>query len=835
MNPFTPKTTDKLSTGGWLAILLSLAFLCLPVVLPHSANSEALFICNYVIAVAYFICLLVSGRLRKGREGLYPFLLFLILFLISAYALNRQMVVFEKATTWFVVLQVILCANFVAIAFIKESPRWLQFLMTFLLGVALITFLYLACYLFPLYGLSALISFVLGVSLHSFVAVLFIIYILVLFKKVASGNKVLVRSFISGAGLSLAIVIIYVVQWAIITHTINTSYRRATVSENDGLPAWVSVAQQAPRSWFTEKILKADLVYSVAGKWDDFFWRVPTRNFEEERKHDPLIMIATFFAGKVNLSEDTRIRLLESMYDSRHQAQERLWSGNDLYTEHINTAVRIWPQYGIAYTEKAITVSNAAMHENLGGTEQEAIYTFHMPEGAVVTSLSLWIDGKESPAVLTTKQKADSAYKEIVGRERHDPSVLHWQEGNTVSVRVFPVVAGESRKFKVGITAPLGRENGRMKYENIYFDGPTVADATEAITLQFQQAPQNFIAPAVFTPKGQQSFARSGRYDPSWNIELPDQPLSADAFCFNGKQYTVRPYQKVREAAHFKTVYLDVNRSWTKSEFDSVYNLVKHKQVFVYNNELVQVTDHNRESLFGKLHKYQFGLFPLFLIQDANTSLLISKSNNASPNVNDLEGSRFLASLKQSMHEARTIKLFNIGSTLSPYLKTLKEFRAFQYEHGTVNDLNELINKQVFAKNVEHNGQVVIDNAEVAIEEKDCTQPAAAPDHLMRLFTYNHIMQEMGAGLLTGKEADPTLVAEAQKAYVVSPVSSLVVLETQKDYERFNIKDGENSLKNASMKSKGAVPEPHEWALIIIAVGVIVFIKFRPVKKNLLS
>ncbi len=48
------------------------------------------------------------------------------------------------------------------------------------------------------------------------------------------------------------------------------------------------------------------------------------------------------------------------MHDSRHQAQERLWEGDDLLTEHINTEVKIWPQFGISYTEKMITVSNMA-------------------------------------------------------------------------------------------------------------------------------------------------------------------------------------------------------------------------------------------------------------------------------------------------------------------------------------------------------------------------------------------------------------------------------------------------------------------------------------------
>jgi len=72
-------------------------------------------------------------------------------------------------------------------------------------------------------------------------------------------------------------------------------------------------------------------------------------------------------------------------------------------------------------------------------------------------------------------------------------------------------------------------------------------------------------------------------------------------------------------------------------------------------------------------------------------------------------------------------------------------------------------------------------------------------------------------------------VAEAAASYVVTPLSSLVVLEKQEDYDRFNIRDSNNSLKNASLEGKGAVPEPHEWALIVIGILLIVYLKFGPV------
>ena len=78
-----------------------------------------------------------------------------------------------------------------------------------------------------------------------------------------------------------------------------------------------------------------------------------------------------------------------------------------------------------------------------------------LPEGATVSSLSLWIGNHEAKGVFTSRHKADSAYREIVGYQHRDPSVVHWQEGNKVVVRVFPIDPNTPRRFKIGITAPL--------------------------------------------------------------------------------------------------------------------------------------------------------------------------------------------------------------------------------------------------------------------------------------------------------------------------------------------------------------------------------------------
>lgn len=833
----TYKPFDGLFITGCALIAASMLWFCAPIWLSMNADTNfGLFTGNYIMAVIYFIMLWGSGRLRRGRQGLYSLLLFLILFLISAYSLNREMNVFESSVGWFTTLEIIVCLNYITFAFFEKLPAKIQHLMCFILGIALLAFAYLSFYLVPLYAVSAVGFFALGISLHTFVPILFCIYTITLIRKKAAQNNQLWFSFGAGGAFAILLTVVYTVQWSIAVSTVNNSYRKAELMQKNNLPGWIAVAQKLPQGNISKAVLKSDLVYTMpvdhADNFDNFFWRIPSRGFDEQRKHDPLIMIAALFGGRINMPREYRIKVLESIYNSRHQAQERLWSGDNLFTENIKTAVQIWPQFCLAYTEKEITVTNSFITRNRWGQREEAIYTFHLPEGTAVTSLSLWIEGIEQKGLLTTKEKADSAYKTIVGREARDPSVVHWQEGNTVSVRVFPVNAGESRLFKIGFTSPLGRKNDKLVYQNVYFDGPSTSETTEQVTLQFQQSPKDLIAPASFSTHNNKSFKTVGKYQADWNIEMSREPLSTGAFSFNGKSFKVRPYQKQRATADFHFIYMDVNKSWTMRECQQVYDMFRNKAVYVYDDGLKQLTNENHKAIFQRLQQNKFSLFPIHEIADARNALLVSKSTLNSPNLHDIKDTRFLQSLQMYLQTGARLKLFNIGTELSPYLRSLKEHRVFDFEDGSISDLQKLVVSRTFATDIETDERVVVDNAGIAIvQEPGNTTSGNAPDHLMRLFAYNHIMKKLGSRLVTGNGLNEDLVDEAREAYIVSPVSSLVVLETQRDYDRFNITESEKSLHNASAGSSGAVPEPHEWALIIIALSTLFYIKFRPTFK----
>ena len=330
--------------------------------------------------------------------------------------------------------------------------------------------------------------------------------------------------------------------------------------------------------------------------------------------------------------------------------------------------------------------------------------------------------------------------------------------------------------------------------------------------------------PTTFTSMSNQSYERHGSYQPLWNMLLNDPGLSNCSFSFDDQTYSLLPYHRKLSTVNFQKIYLDVNGSWSKEEFEAVINLAKDKEVYVHDQSLVKLSNENKDELWNRLHSRQFSLFPLFDIKKQAESMLITKSTPASPSLDELEGSQFLLKTRSFLGVSPRINLFDLGTVLSPYLKSLKEFRVFQYDRGNMRQLADLLASNYFPDDAEDDDHVIIHRSDMIIQRSKGMQASSGPDHMMRLFSYNHIMQKLGKANFISHDAADSLVDEARKAYVVTPVSSLVVLETQSDYDRFDISDPNASLQNASLHSKGAVPEPHEWAIIIMTIILMAYL-----------
>ena len=107
-----------------------------------------------------------------------------------------------------------------------------------------------------------------------------------------------------------------------------------------------------------------------------------------------------------------------------------------------NIQTRIQIAGRLAETSQTMTFTNETERE-LTGT----LY-FPLPEGATVSGYALDIHGQMIDGVVVSKAMGRKVFEKIV-RQSVDPGLIEWARGNTFKTRVFPIPANGSRKIKV--------------------------------------------------------------------------------------------------------------------------------------------------------------------------------------------------------------------------------------------------------------------------------------------------------------------------------------------------------------------------------------------------
>jgi hypothetical protein len=104
---------------------------------------------------------------------------------------------------------------------------------------------------------------------------------------------------------------------------------------------------------------------------------------------------------------------------------------------------------GTVYTEWTLVFRNDS------NSQREARAEILLPPGAVVSRLTLWVDGEEREAAYSGRAKVKAAYKRVVQRRR-DPVLVTTSGPDQVLMQCFPVPPnGGTMKTRVGITSPL--------------------------------------------------------------------------------------------------------------------------------------------------------------------------------------------------------------------------------------------------------------------------------------------------------------------------------------------------------------------------------------------
>lgn len=786
---------------------------------------------TFVFLIHYSLPIVYSMVIWKkfGRSFLVVFsqdvfssqLLLLILFNISAFALNREMVVFFESADWVQVLIVCESLLLMIIALLKKVPAWTRALVFCLLPSCFLFHAHQVVMVLPLAVFGLFGAFFIGIGLLLFVPGFYIAAIVAILKrlKLKSTDTVPLALGIIAPIVAMAYSLI---AWHAIDRTIEAAYDDMDRPfEATDLPDWIEVAKTLPDDHTTEAYLKSDLVFQHYKRFDFGATRFGRRRYEEQKIHDPLVSLCMGFSFEAALDETSRIKTLKFLHNKRHQTADRFWSGNHLFTERVVSNVQLLPKERLSYTEMILSIANKAP-KSRWRRQEEAIYTFQLPEGGVITSLSLWIEGEEQKAILTTKSKAQTAYNTIVGRERRDPSVIYWMEGNKARIRVFPCTPAANRKFKVGVTAPLLLQQNTLNYQPITFEGPSAADATSSVHIV--GAGKN-VSSSLSLRKETDLLTWQGKYLPVWHLEIPATNLEQVAFTYNNQSYRTTASKRALSEQQFETIYLDLNSHWTAEERKSIATLFSNKKMVVLEGP------HDFTSASARFP--HFTLFPYDHLSNRESALVITKGGMHTPNLQDLTGYEFKDRIYAHFHQSNAPTLvLDIGSYPSDYNKSLKELGAISHHLVSLDQLSRFVQTGQFPDPTPNSQVVEIAGNGISIEKTADADAPKGSDHLMRLFYYQSVMDEIGRQYFSGDPQsyiEEHLAEATSAANIVTPVSSLIVLETQEDYDRFDIEKNEDGLGNASLQNHGAVPEPHEWALIIAGVcfGLFIFIKSR--------
>lgn len=97
--------------------------------------------------------------------------------------------------------------------------------------------------------------------------------------------------------------------------------------------------------------------------------------------------------------------------------------------------------------------------KNTSKLDREARAQILLPPEAVVSRLTLWINGEEREAAFAGAAEVRAAYQEVAVRQRRDPVLVTWSGKDRVLMQCFPVPRqGGTMKVRIGITAPWALE-----------------------------------------------------------------------------------------------------------------------------------------------------------------------------------------------------------------------------------------------------------------------------------------------------------------------------------------------------------------------------------------
>jgi len=505
-----------------------------------------------------------------------------------------------------------------------------------------------------------------------------------------------------------------------------------------------------------------------------------------------------------------------------------------LKSSEIDSSVNL--ENGICYLEWTIILNN-----NLKDFD-EARASIRLPPDSVVSRLTLWVNNEEQEAAFAKDATVEAAYNSIVNKNK-DPVLVQYSSPDTVSMKCFPISQSTPMKIRIGITAPVQYTSTDKAYiktpyfiENNFLINPQLThhvwvESKQPIEYKSQVATK---IENAFKLKIKMNNDELLKGDPIYFSEIPKTPTSY-IFPLDETNFLISRID-TEETKNIEKIIFVVDFGVTmKNEFKHFiealdklpsgkdfifYCVADTNKTIIYNkstgllesiksdilklkNEIGLVGGHDFiPVLVDAIEEHGVGEKTLYIWVHGNISYALS---DPAP----LEKILLRSHTKPNIIEFSTIRAKNILTSKSKELANLPQGK------GAYSGLKKLPD---FLHNINApTKKLIFEIKENVIKE----EVLEGNKHHARLWANQQIIK-MGLEKNLDLERAITLSTKYQ---LVTPFVGAVVLENKAQYDQFN-------LKQVDATTVPSIPEPEEWALIIVIIAMLLIIlKFKKVAK----
>ena len=234
-----PSLSNRFLTGYILLLISVIMYVFTEYVGTENFHSSfSMFVAHYIIALGYLLYLVYHkefGIVKSFRKGNIDQTIVLTnLFLISAYSLNKDLIVFEDSVDWLCVYLIISSIVLLSLRFFSSQPRWVRRLQAFFLGSAMVLYLYMAMYVMNFMPMGAIGIIAMGMGGHIFVPlILLVCSVMIILFRFDKGELVWL-----GAG-SISVILIaiaFVIEWEKRIATIERFANQSVLNPKTKLP-----------------------------------------------------------------------------------------------------------------------------------------------------------------------------------------------------------------------------------------------------------------------------------------------------------------------------------------------------------------------------------------------------------------------------------------------------------------------------------------------------------------------------------------------------------------------------------------------------------------------